>query len=106
MTETRGFILHPEAAQDILDIWEFIAADSPSSAGRIREEILQAIRNLVAFPHQGFERPDLTGQPLRFHMVRDFLIAYDPDASPLLVLAVFHGKRSPRLLTSLLRERK
>lgn len=36
----RGFDLHPEAAQDIIEIWEYIAADSPQAAKRVREEIL------------------------------------------------------------------
>jgi plasmid stabilization system protein ParE len=51
MTADQGFELHPGAAQDITGIWEFIAEDSPLSAKRVREEILDAIRKLVAFPH-------------------------------------------------------
>ena len=33
MTGDPGFDLHPEAAQDILDIWEFIATDNLQAAG-------------------------------------------------------------------------
>ncbi|HCC59205.1 MAG TPA: hypothetical protein DEQ47_18480 [Solibacterales bacterium] len=47
----RGFDLHPLAAQDIADIWAFIAEDSPQGARRVREDILHAIRALVPFPH-------------------------------------------------------
>ena len=47
MTEPGGFDLHPEAAQDIIEIWEHIAAESPVAAGRVRGEILQAIGGLV-----------------------------------------------------------
>jgi plasmid stabilization system protein ParE len=47
MSQDRGFLLHPEAAQDILDIWEYIAHDNPQAAGRFREEILDNIRNLT-----------------------------------------------------------
>lgn len=106
MTAEPGFILHPEAAQDIAEIHGFIAEDSISAAGRVREEILHAIRALVPFPHQGHRRPDLTSQPLRFHTVRDYLIAYAPDEQPLLVVAVFHGRRNPRVLAAILRGRE
>ncbi len=34
------FSLHPLAAQDITEIWEYIAADNPIAARRMREEIL------------------------------------------------------------------
>lgn len=53
MTADQGFVLHPGAAQDITDIWEFIAQDNPFAARRVREDILETIRKLVQFPHQG-----------------------------------------------------
>jgi plasmid stabilization system protein ParE len=105
MNADQGFALHPGAAQDITEIWEFIARDSPLSAKRVREEILDAFRKLVAFPHQGHSRRDLTSRPLRFQIVRDYLIAYAPDEKPITVIAVVHGRRSPRLMAAILRER-
>jgi antitoxin ParD1/3/4/toxin ParE1/3/4 len=101
-----GFRLHPEAAQDITEIWEYIANDSPHAARRVRESILEAIRNLVPFPHTGHRRPDLTSRPLRFICVRDYLIAYAPDERPLWVIAVMHGHRSPRVMAAILRGRE
>jgi plasmid stabilization system protein ParE len=102
----RGFDLHPEAAQDITEIWEYIAADSPQAAKRVREEILDAIRALVPFPQQGHRRRDLTSRPLRFKVVREYLIAYAPDERPLWVIAVMHGRRSPRAMAAILRGRE
>ena len=106
MTLGQGFDLHPLAAQDITDIWTFIADDSPHAAGRFREEILAAIRALVPFSHQGHRRPDLTSRPLRFILVREYLIAYAPDEKPLWVVAVMHGRRSPRVMAAILRGRE
>jgi plasmid stabilization system protein ParE len=40
MTANPGFELHPGAAQDINDIWEYIAEDNPFAAQRVREDIL------------------------------------------------------------------
>jgi plasmid stabilization system protein ParE len=105
MNAEQGFRLHPEAAQDITDIWEFIAEDSPLAARRVREEILEAIRRLVPFAHQGHKRPDLTSRPLRFQTVREYLITYAPDEKPLLVIAVLHGRRNPRVIAAILQGR-
>jgi plasmid stabilization system protein ParE len=101
-----GFVLHPEALTDLNEIWEYIAADNPSAADRVLDEIQEAIRALVPFPQQGHLRTDLTSRPLRFHLVRDLLIAYAPDEKPLLVVAVLHGRRNPRVIAALLRTRE
>jgi plasmid stabilization system protein ParE len=101
-----GFVLHPEALTDLTEIWEFIAADNPGAADRVLEEIREAIRALVPFPQVGHSRADLTSRPLRFRPLRDFLIVYAPDEKPLLVLAILHGRRNPRVIAALLRDRE
>ena len=106
MSERQGFSLHPAAVRDITNIWEFIAEDSPHAARRVREDILEAIRALVEFPFQGHRRADLTSRPLRFKRVRDYLIAYSPDEKPLWVVAVIHGRRNPRVMAAILRDRE
>jgi len=106
MTPAQGFELHPGAAQDISEIWQFIAEQNPRAARRVREDILDAIRKLVPFPHQGHERHDLTAKLLRFQTIRDYLIVYAPDENPLAVIAVLHGRRNPRIIAAILRARK
>jgi antitoxin ParD1/3/4/toxin ParE1/3/4 len=101
-----GFLLHPDALADLNDIWEFIAADSPQAAGRVRQEIHDAIRALISSPQLGHGRSDLTSQPWRFHPVRDFLIVYAPDEKPLLAVGVFYGRRNSRVIAAFLRNRK
>jgi len=61
---------------------------------------------LVPFPGAGHQRPDLTSRPLRFIVVREYLIAYAPEEKPLWVLAVLHGRRSPRVMAAILRGRE
>jgi toxin ParE1/3/4 len=100
-----GYVLHPDVYADLSEIWEFIAEDNVEAADRVTGEIHEAIRALVPFPHQGHMRPDLTARPLRFQVVRNFLVAYAPDEKPLLVLAVLHGRRSPRVAAAILRNR-
>jgi plasmid stabilization system protein ParE len=82
-----GYALHPEARGDLNEIWEYIASDNIDAADRILDEILTRLDRLTSFPHQGFRRPELTSRPLRFVLVRSYLIAYAPDEHPLWVVA-------------------
>jgi|HubBroStandDraft_2_1064218.scaffolds.fasta_scaffold205042_2 plasmid stabilization system protein ParE len=100
-----SFVLHPGAVRDLEDIWEYIGARSIEAADRVLEEIYGAISELVAFPYQGHVRLDLSSRPIRFQVVRSLLIAYAPQEKPLLILAVIDGRRHPRVLAALLRER-
>jgi plasmid stabilization system protein ParE len=100
-----GYAFHPEARLDLDEIWEFIRADSLDAADRVVAEILSAIGTRVSFPASGHKRPDLTSRPLRFILVREYLIAYAPDEKPLWVIAVMHGRRDPRAMAAILRGR-
>ena len=106
MTAGEGFGLHPEAARDSSEIWEFIAVDNPHAAGRIREMLFNAISSLVASPNQGVFRPELSSRLLRFKLVANYYIAYAHEEQPLWVVAVIHGRRSPRVISALLRGRE
>lgn len=101
-----GYDFHPEARFDLDEIWEFIRADNLDAADRVIAEILTAIAALVPFPYQGHKRLDLTSRPLRFILVGEYLIAYAPEQEPLWVVAVMHGRRSPRVMASILRGRE
>ena len=101
-----GYELHPEAHADLDEIRGRLAEYSLESADRVIGEIYQRLRALVPFPHQGFRRPNLTSRPLRFVLVREYLIAYAPDKQPLWVIAVFHGRRDPRIIAAILRGRE
>jgi plasmid stabilization system protein ParE len=101
-----GYDFHPEARFDLDEIWEFIAEDNLDAADKVIADILAGIDALVPFPHQGHTRPDLTSRPLRFIVVHEYLIAYAPDEKPLWVIAVIHGRRSPRGMAAILRGRE
>jgi toxin ParE1/3/4 len=101
-----GYALHPEAFADVDEIRVYIAEENPDAADRLITEIFDGIRALVSFPNQGYRRTDLTSRSLRFKLVREYLIAYAPDKRPLWVVAVFHGRRNPRVIASILRGRE
>ncbi len=97
---------HPEASADLDEIWDYIAADNLDAADRVIADILGAIDGLALFPYQGHRRLDLTSRPLRFAETRGYLIVYASDETPLWVVAVIHGRRSPRLMAAILRTRE
>jgi len=100
------YVFHPQAIGDLDEIWEYIAQDSLDSADRVLEEIRAALLSLVKMPNQGHSRSDLTSRPLCFWLVHSYLIAYAPDEDPLLVIAVLHGWRNPRVMAAILRSRE
>jgi len=56
----KRFRLSLEAAANIREIWEFIAKDNVSAAGRVRQELYDAIRGLAKMSGKGHTREDLT----------------------------------------------
>ncbi len=101
-----GFVFHPDAFADLEEIWDFIAKDSLEAADRVLAEIYEAIGSLVSFPQVGHLRADLTSRPVRFHPVRELLVAYAFEEKPLIILAIVHGRRHPRVLAAILRDRQ
>jgi antitoxin ParD1/3/4/toxin ParE1/3/4 len=99
-----GYAFHPEAFNDLDQIWEYIAERNLDAADGVIADISDALTTLVRSPHIGRRRPDLTSRPLRFKLVRDYLIAYVPDERPLWVVAgasrqpqsACHGRDSQR----------
>ncbi len=100
-----GYDFHPEALRDLDEIWEYNAVDDRDTADRVIAEVLAAVRDLVSLPAMGKRRPDLASGPLRFHVVREYLIAYAPAEKPLWVVAVLHGWRNSRVMAAILRGR-
>jgi plasmid stabilization system protein ParE len=101
-----GYTFHPEALSDLDEIWDFVRSDNLDAADRLIAEILGSIESLVASPNRGQRRPHLTSRPLRFILVREYLIASAPEEKPLWVVAVIHGRRSPRLMAAILKDKR
>jgi plasmid stabilization system protein ParE len=100
------YVLHPEVYGDLDEIYEYIDRFNPSAADRLLDEFLAAFDSLVRFPLQGHRRIDLSSRPLRFKVIRSYLIAYLPDLEPLWIVAVLDGRRNPRVIAALLRGRE
>ena len=99
----NGYDFHPEAAIDLDEIWDFIAEKNLDAADKVIATILAM--NWCHFRIKA-SSPDLPSRPLRFIVVREYLIAYTPDERALWVIAVMHGRRSPRVMAAILRDRE
>ena len=95
----RLYAVSAEAQEDLFEIWRRIAEDSVTLANRIEDEFHELFASLGRMPGQGHARKDVTSQPVLFFPLYSFLVVYQPDARPIVVLAVLRGRRNiPRIL--------
>ena len=95
-----SFILAPVARDDLHEIWDYYAIEiqNVDVADRIRDEFFDAFGELVKMPRMGHHRSDLSAEPLRFWRVRDYLVIYRSEKTPLEIVRVLHGKRDVQAL--------
>ena len=91
------FALTPRAKADIFTIWRFIAQDNEAAADRVERQIFEACASLAEAPLSGHTRTDLTSRPVRFWTLPrypNYTLVYLPEAIPLRIISVLHGKRN------------
>ena len=95
----RGYVISPEAVQDLRDIRAFIALDNPNAAERVIDQLFAAFAGLVEFPQKGHIRRDLTSRNVRFWAVGNYLVVYRSMRNSLQIVAILQGARDiPRVL--------
>lgn len=87
------FVLTPQARADLLEIWNYIAEDSPQNADRVLELLYAAFTRLADTPGMGHHREDLADRRHRFWTVYSYVVAYRDQARPLEIIAIVHGAR-------------
>jgi plasmid stabilization system protein ParE len=90
------FRFAPQASVDLFDVWRYIAADNPEAADLVEDAIYDACALISEKPFIGQIRKELTLLPLRFWTVQQFpnyVIVYDPKATPIQIIRILHGKR-------------
>jgi plasmid stabilization system protein ParE len=100
------YILAPEAARNLVQIWRYLKKESnQETADRVESVIRDKIVYLAKFPDSaGHWRPDLTSAQVRFSSVYSYLIVHRPEMKPLQVVAILHAHRDvAKLLTKRLR---
>ena len=100
----RPAVLAPRARRDALEATRWIAKDNPAAAKALREAIAKAARLLSDNPRIGAARPEIAGERLRFLFLTGFpyVVVYDCEPVPPLILRVLHGARDlPEVLRDL-----
>jgi len=88
-----GYVLSPEALQNLQDIWEFIAFDNSNAADKLQDEFFDAFEELARRPQMGHFRRDVSRREVRFWPVGSYLIVYRQVSAALEIVAVLHGAR-------------
>jgi plasmid stabilization system protein ParE len=90
----RRFLLAPEAAIDLAQIWRHI---EKRANREVADHVESVIREKIAFlarnPGSGHWRKVLTDEPAKFFAVYSYLIVYRPETRPLEIIAILHGHR-------------
>ena len=91
---SASYVLAPQAAQDLVEIWRFIKTQtSLEMADRVESVIRSRLVFLARNPGTGHWRKDLTSKYVRFFSVYSYLIVYRPETIPLQIIAIIHGRR-------------
>jgi toxin ParE1/3/4 len=81
------------ALNDLCEIHEFIAKDSPRYAQIQIEKIQKAVSNLAVFPSLGRQVPEFPHLPYREVLVGNYRVLYREEEKRVLVMSVVHGRR-------------
>ena len=87
-----SYRLTRRARQDLLNIWRYIAEDSPVAADRFIDLLTRHCRLLGDNPHAGRRRDELRSG-YRSFPVGDHLILYRIEQPGVQVMHVVHGRR-------------
>jgi toxin ParE1/3/4 len=90
-------ILSPEAEQDLVDIWLYIAEDQPVNADHFLERLEKIAQKLAEFTDLGVERLDLAPDIKSFPVDR-YMLYYRPNDHGIELVRVLHGSRDVNLL--------
>lgn len=94
----RDLQISPDAADDLVEIWDTIAGHSLLAADRMIQRIDEGIDLLRQFPGAGHLRHDVTTKAFRFWSVWPYVIAYRFSSTELVIIRIFHGSRDFRKL--------
>lgn len=82
----------PLAEEDLIDIWSYIAEESPIQADKFLDKLQRNLEKLVVLPEMGRERPEIK-KDLRSFVFKPYVIFYRKVKSGIEIIRVLHGAR-------------
>lgn len=92
-----SLIISPEAEQDLVDIWLYIAEDQPVNADRFLERLQEKAQKLTEFKDLGIDRLELSPGIKSFPFER-YVLYYRRNDHGIELVRVLHGSRDISLL--------
>lgn len=86
-----------QANHDLIEIWTYVANDSPVSADRLIDSIADVCGTLADSPAIGRSRDELA-QGLRSFPVGRYVVFYRPVSNGIEVIRVLHGARDIQVI--------
>lgn len=80
------------AREDLLDVIQYFAGQSPATAEKFLDRIEAAAASLTEFPERGRIVPEL-GLPRRELFVGDYRLVYRVRSGEIEILRIIHGKQ-------------
>lgn len=87
-----SYRLNSKAEEDLLNIWSYIAENSPANATKFIRTFHQHFTLLAENAQLGQARPDIAPE-LRYFPVKRYLILYRQISDGIEVMRVIHGSR-------------
>lgn len=87
--------LSGRARDDLLEIWEGVAAHDPAAADRLYDRLAARLRILDDFVEAGVARPDIAPEA-RMLVERPYVILYRVPPDGIQIVRVLHGARHSR----------
>ena len=85
-------LISPQAEEDLLNIWSYIASDSPVNADRFLSYLYEQAQHLLELPQSGRLRAELAPN-VRSFPVAKYLLFYREQGSNIELIRVLHAAR-------------
>ena len=92
MSGQRWLFRTRRARQDLIEIWEHVAADNPAAADALLDHIDGACSRLIDHPRLGPARDDIR-PGLQYVIVGDYVALYRIIDEGIEIVRVVHGRR-------------
>ena len=86
--------LSEEAEKDYFAALDYIEAYNSAAGLKWEDRMLEAFDHLAHWPANGHIRAEFAPEYLRFWVVENYVILYDPSSDPLFIVAILHSARN------------
>jgi plasmid stabilization system protein ParE len=89
----KRYLITPAAHEDLRQILEYIAQNSPAAALKVLRDLAGAMRKIARSPGIGRRIEDLADETLRFWTVHSYMVVYRDGITPVQIVRIPHGAR-------------